>query len=110
MKKLALFLAATSLVALTSCDKCTDCSCTYSSAYTFETDFSSTEEANIRSEYNQYGAATYPETSEEICDKRGDFDNTIAAYEEKSATFTDDGTREGKAWSVLGTYTCSCDK
>lgn len=110
MKKLTLAFAALSLIGFTSCEKCTDCACTYAQTYEFEDGFEQADEDAIRTQYDASGQTTYAAKSEEICSKRSDFDDDVTTFESQSDTFVDDGTRNSKAWSVAGTYTCSCEE
>lgn len=110
MKKLTLAFAALSLIGFTSCEKCTDCTCTYTQSYEFEDGFDQADEDAIRTQYDASGQSTYPAKTEEICSKRSEHDADVSTFESQSDTFVDDGTRGGKEWAVSGTYTCSCDK
>lgn len=108
MKKLSLFIASVALIGFTSCQKCTDCSCVYTDTFTFEDGFPADQEASIRTDYDN--STTYPDVTQEVCSKRGDFDAAVNTFESQSKTFQDDGARDGKAWSYDGTYTCTCGK
>lgn len=108
MKKLPVLLAALSIVAFTSCKKCADCTCTLTDTFTFEDGFPADEETSIRADYDQ--STTYPDDTQEICEKGSNYDNAIKAYEAQTRSFQDDGSRQGKAWSYSGNYDCKCSK
>lgn len=111
MRKLTLILAGAALIGFTSCEKCADCACSYVGEYTFEDGFNSDIETSVRSTLDQAALSNYPVTEEEVCSKRGEFDDEISDYEAMSKTFTDQGTDgQGNEWTYKATYTCSCEE
>ena len=108
MKKLTLFLAGAAIIGLTSCEKCEDCTCSYTETYTFEDGFASADEQAIRAEYDLYGPQNYVEFDSTICAKKKDLEALTTDFEANSASFSDDGTRDGKAWSFNLEYNCTC--
>ena len=101
---------ATALVGFSSCQKCTDCSCTYTDAFEFVDDFDAVSEASIRDAYTTSASANYPQNLKEICEKKSDFEPAVKAYEDESVIFTDGGSPDGLDWSYTGTYTCTCEE
>ena len=110
MKKIVLSAAVLALVGLTSCEKCRDCVCVSESSFDFDAGIpestKNTIESNVEAGFN----STYPERTDEICEKRGDFDAAVADYEAQSADFTENGVSGGLPWSFSGNYSCTCDE
>jgi len=105
-------LIAVSLVVaalgFTSCQKCTDCSCTGTTEFTFSDSISTADQESIQMIYQTDFDNIYPDESVEVCEKRGDFDATIVNYEAQSVTYEENQKKNGFPWSLIATYECVC--
>lgn len=109
MKRIAFAIASLFLIALTSCEKCADCTCTGSWVYDFDPGISAENESIIRNTYNAEFESDYVDKSEEVCSTGRNYDEDIQAYiDEESIDFSDESTVQGLPWSVSGLYRCTC--
>ena len=107
MKKLLLATAIGGLLGFTSCEKCSECSCTRT--YTFEADgLDPASQEFIEAQYETQFEEDYPEYSEELCTRRGQHNDSIAAFEGQSDQFEDSSTLLGFDWSIELDYDCVC--
>ncbi|MEQ9188129.1 MAG: hypothetical protein RLP15_10370 [Cryomorphaceae bacterium] len=109
MKRYFLAILAVTGLLLTSCEKCRECSCESTTVYEFEEGFDESVESSIRSGYDKEFAEDYPDSEEEICEKRGKFDDAKAAYESKSIVIFEDDNVQGYDWSVNFNRSCYCE-
>ena len=109
MKRFIFSAVILAILGLSSCEKCTDCSCSSSSAFDFDPGIPESTKSTIESEIEAGFNNTYPETTDEICEKRGDFDGAVIDYEAESASFTDQGVTGGLNWSFSANYSCICE-
>lgn len=110
MKTHILLVAAISAIGFSSCEKCADCSCIGGTDFTFSPSISEADQANIETIYQTEFDKNYPDESVEVCDKRGDFDATVAAYEAQSTTYEENQKKNGFPWSLVATYDCACQE
>lgn len=109
MKTIYLSFVACLLLALTSCEKCADCTCSGSWVYDFDPGISAENESIIRNTYNAEFESDYVDKSEEVCSTRRNYDEDIEAYlAEENIDFSDQSTVQGLPWSVSGLYRCIC--
>ena len=100
-----LFLAA---IGLQSCKKCADCKCEGATEFTFSDSISTANKDLVQTTYNTDFDKNYPEDSQELCEKRGDYDDAVAAYTEKSNSYEENQKIGGFPWSLKATYDCTC--
>ena len=110
MRTFLLSAAALLVVGITSCEKCADCTCSGTWVYDFDNGISAENESIIRNIYDAEFQSDYADKSEEICFRRGEFDQEVEAYrEEQRVNFSDQSTTQGGLpWSVSGVYECIC--
>lgn len=109
MKRFIFSAAILALLGLSSCEKCTDCYCVSSSSFDFDAGIPESTKNAIESDVEAGFTNTYPETTDEICEKRGDFDGAVSDYEAESASFTDQGVTGGLNWAFSANYSCTCE-
>lgn len=109
--KNALFLAALVVAAtgLTSCEKCTDCTCTGNISFEFDSSIPEETQQSLRETYTTAYEGNYPDESIEICEKRKDFKDEVKAYENKTETYEEHQTSGGAEYHVTYVYTCTCE-
>lgn len=105
MKTYLLALAAITTIGLTSCNKCSDCACAGTNTFTFEESMPEEDQDFITQSYTQ----NYQETSEELCSKRGDHEEAVAAYEAQSVEYNESSTYNGNEWTLEAKYDCTCE-
>ena len=110
MKRFIFSAAILAIVGLSSCEKCTDCSCVSDSVFDFDAGIPESTKNAIESATSSGFDSTYPESTDENCEKRGDFDAAVADYEAQSTNFTDNGVIGGLTWSFSGNYNCTCEE
>ena len=108
MKRLLFGFLAVLGITFTSCEKCSTCTC--ESTYTFE--FSENIDAStqnvLETAYTNEFNEDYPELSEEICTKRGQHNDSIAAFEAKSYQVYEENQFQGYEWTVDFDRVCTC--
>lgn len=109
MNKILLSAAVIALIGLTSCQKCTDCECVSITSFDFDPGISTEVRNSLQATIANDFKNTYPDRTDEICEKRKDFDDAVTAYEEESYTFTETSTSSGLVWAFSGTYNCTCE-
>jgi hypothetical protein len=103
-----LFFAAIAAFAftLTSCQKCTDCACVGNNTFEFADGMPQADQDFITDVYTQ----DYQDNSQELCEKRGDFDDAVSSYEASSLSFEESQTYQGNDWSLKASYDCTCEE
>lgn len=105
-KHIFLFVALFSM-AFVSCKKCADCACNNTIVYTYGDDVEEDTKTQIENGVTPTLNTQFPESTNEICARGGNFDDDKDEYEDESETisFTNEGSTE---YSYTFKRTCIC--
>jgi hypothetical protein len=108
MNKLLIPALAAISFGLFSCEKCATCTCENTIEFEFSDSTDNAISGTIETAYTNAFNEDYPEMAAEVCSKRRNYSDSIAAFEGQSYYFTESHQVGGEPWSIDAKRECVC--